>query len=95
MRDPRAFDEYLQSDSKLFCEVQPRYFPIKEIAGFWNEPDYILFSFGYNVLKPLVSMSVNFKLERIILKLRTKRLFSLPPAVRDVWPAFLLNVLNG
>ena len=77
MRDPRAFDEYLQSDSKLFCEVQSRYFPIKEIAGSWNEPQYILFSFGYNVLKPLVSTSVNFKLERIILKLRKQKDFSL------------------
>ena len=77
MRDPRAFDEHLQSDSKLFCEVQSRYFPIKEIAGSWNEPEYILFSFDYNVLKPLVSTSVNFELERIILKLRKQKDFAL------------------
>ena len=79
MRDPRAFDGYLQSDSKLFCEVQARYFSIKEIAGSWNEPEYILFSFGYNVLKPLVSTSVNFEVERIILKLRKQKDFSLCP----------------
>lgn len=79
MRDPRAFDEHLQSDSKLFCDVQSRYFPIKEIAGSWNEPEYILFSFDYNVLKPLVSTSVNFELERIILKLRKQKDFALCP----------------
>ena len=79
MRDPRAFDEHLQSDSKLFCEVQFRYFPIKEIAGSWNEPEYILFSFDYNVLKPLVSTSVNFELERSILKLRKQKDFALCP----------------
>lgn len=79
MRDPTAFDEYLQSDSKLFCEVQSRYFPIKEIAGSWNEPEYIPFSFDYNVLKPLVSTSVNFELERIILKLRKQKDFALCP----------------
>ena len=80
MRVPRAFDEYLQSVSKLFCEVQSRYFPIKEIAGSWNEPQYILFSFGYNVLKPLVSTSVNFELERIILKLRKRKTVLFAPS---------------
>ena len=54
MRDPRTFDEYLQSDSKLVRQVQSRYFPIKEIAGSGTEPEYIRFPFGYNVLKPLV-----------------------------------------
>ena len=45
-----TFSQIPNSSAKSSADI----FPIKEIGGSGNEPEYILFSFSYNVLKPLV-----------------------------------------
>lgn len=36
------------------AKSSPDIFPLKKYAGSGKEPEYIFFSFGYNMLKPLV-----------------------------------------
>ena len=61
------------------AKSSPDIFPFKKLLGLRTNLS-IIFSFGYNVLKPLVSTSVNFKLERIILKLRKRKTVLFAPS---------------